>query len=70
VGAVIDFPKALRVALIGHIKSPLAQSLTVEDQGRAGEIFQTDFTGDGTTGDLLPGTAGTERLGETSNPAV
>jgi hypothetical protein len=56
VGAVIDFPKALRIALIGHIKSPLAQTLTVEDQGRAGEIFHTDFTGDGTTGDLLPGT--------------
>jgi len=56
VGTVIDFPKSVRVAFIAHVKSPLPQSLTVGDQGRAGEIFSTDFTGDGTTGDLLPGT--------------
>jgi hypothetical protein len=55
-GAVMDFPKSLRVALITHVKSPLSQLLAVEDQGRSGEIFHTDFTGDGTTGDLLPGT--------------
>ena len=55
-GAVLDFPKALRIAVITHVKSPFAELLAVQDQGRAGEIFYTDFTGDGTTGDLLPGT--------------
>jgi hypothetical protein len=56
VGTTIDFAKPLRIALIGHVYSPLSQSLTLVDQGRAGEIFHTDFNGDGTTGDLLPGT--------------
>ncbi|MGO9086768.1 MAG: carboxypeptidase regulatory-like domain-containing protein [Candidatus Sulfotelmatobacter sp.] len=56
VGTTVDFAKPLRVALIGHVYSPLSQSLTLVNQGRAGEIFHTDFNGDGTTGDLLPGT--------------
>jgi len=56
VGTTFDFAKPLRLALIGHVYSPLSQSLIILDQGRAGEIFHTDFTGDGTTGDLLPGT--------------
>src|SRR5689334_16043856 len=56
VGTTIDFPKALRVSLIGHLYSPLSSSLWVPSQGRAGEIFNTDFTGDGTVQDPLPGT--------------
>ena len=55
-GAVMDLPKFLRIAVITHVKSPFAELLATPDQGRAGEIFYTDFTGDGTTGDLLPGT--------------
>ena len=56
VGTTIDFVKPLRVGLIGHVYSPLSQSMVVLDQFRFGEIFHTDFGGDGTTGDLLPGT--------------
>jgi hypothetical protein len=56
VGATIDFLKPLRLGLITHVYSPLSQSMTILDQGRIGEIFHTDFTGDGTTGDILPGT--------------
>jgi hypothetical protein len=56
IGSVMDFRKAPRVALITHFGSPLAQYMGIVDQGRAGEMFYTDFTGDGTTGDLLPGT--------------
>jgi hypothetical protein len=59
-GTIFEFPKALRLSFIAHVNSPLSQSMFVEDQGRAGEIFSTDFTGDGTTGDLLPGS----KLGE------
>ena len=55
-GTTIDFAKPLRVALIGHLFSPLSQSMVILDQGRFGEIYHTDFDGDGTTGDLLPGT--------------
>jgi hypothetical protein len=55
VGTTLNFAKPLRIALIGHLKSPLSESLWILDQGRFGEIYHTDFTGDGTTGDLLPG---------------
>ena len=55
-GTTIDFAKPLRVALIGHLFSPLSQSMIILDQGRSGEIYHTDFNGDGTTGDALPGT--------------
>ncbi|GAA3751396.1 TonB-dependent receptor [Terriglobus aquaticus] len=47
-----------RLSFIGHFESPTATNLTLDTQdgGGVGQIFQTDFTGDGTTGDLLPGT--------------
>jgi hypothetical protein len=56
VGTTVDFVKPLRVALIGHVYSPLSQSMVILDQFRLGEIFHTDFNGDGTTGDLVPDT--------------
>lgn len=60
-GGYLDLPAGLQVALIGHLYSPLSSSLTVPNSGiGAGEIFRTDFTGDGTTQDLVPGT----RVGE------
>jgi hypothetical protein len=41
----------------GHFYSAGATSLTLDNtSGEAGEIFRTDVTGDGTTGDLVPGT--------------
>jgi len=45
-------------SFIGHIYSSLATSLTLEEDPSAnsGEIFRTDVTGDGTVGDLVPGT--------------
>lgn len=43
--------------MIGHFWSPLSTSLVVPVTNLGfGEIFRTDFTGDGTVGDLLPGT--------------
>jgi hypothetical protein len=50
------FQKGPSLSFVGHIFSPLNQNMLIEDQGRAGEIFHTDLTGDGTTGDVLPGT--------------
>ncbi len=53
---VLTFPKGPQLSFIGHFNSPLPQDLHILDQERAGEIFHTDLTGDGTTGDFLPGT--------------
>ena len=56
IGATFELPKALRFAVISHVYSPLSSSLWVPSGGRTGEILFTDFTGDGTTQDPLPGT--------------
>ncbi len=54
-GVVADLPWKFQVSFIGHFNSSLALPIIVPGSG-AGQIFQTDFTGDGTTGDPLPGT--------------
>jgi hypothetical protein len=50
--------KGPQLGFIGHIFSPLAvtPTLPLDPGGAEGEIFRTDFTGDGTTGDIMPGT--------------
>ncbi len=49
-----------RLGFIGHFNSAPPTTLTLDTTGNdgsgLGEIFQTDITGDGTTGDFLPGT--------------
>jgi hypothetical protein len=46
-----------RVSLIGHFNSAAPTNLTIDTgSDAAGEIFRSDVTGDGTTGDLVPGT--------------
>ena len=54
-GFVADVPGNFRFSIISHFDSPLATSMVVGGSGTAA-IFQTDFTGDGTTQDILPGT--------------
>ena len=59
-GGVADLGKGVRLSLIAHADSSLPQTLTLppgqpREAGTA-QIFQTDITGDGTTGDILPGT--------------
>ncbi len=48
-----------RIGFIGHFNSAPPTTLTLDTSGNdgtgLGEIFQTDLTGDGTTGDFLPG---------------
>ncbi len=54
-----ELPHGLRFAMIAHLASPLPLSVSIPQQdggGVAGEIFRSDVTGDGTVGDLLPGT--------------
>ncbi len=56
-GGVADIPGGFRGSFIGHFYSGLPLSLQVPNTGNGnGEIFRTDFTGDGTVQDLLPGT--------------
>src|SRR5262249_3551049 len=56
-GGFINLPKGFQWGAIGHFDSPLSTTLTVPNTGSgAGEIFRTDFTGDGTTQDPIPGT--------------
>ena len=56
-GGYLDVKYGFQIGLIGHFDSPFSGTLTVPNTATgAGEIFRTDFTGDGTTQDPLPGT--------------
>jgi Carboxypeptidase regulatory-like domain len=55
-GGYADLPAHFRLGTIFHFDSPLPSALGVPTSGEPGEIFRTDFTGDGTVGDPLPGT--------------
>ncbi|MGA7222797.1 MAG: carboxypeptidase regulatory-like domain-containing protein [Candidatus Acidiferrales bacterium] len=56
-GGYADLPGHFRLGTIFHFDSPLASALAVPVTGIGpGEIFRTDFTGDGTVGDPVPGT--------------
>ena len=56
-GGYADLPRGFQLSIISHFLSPLSSSLVVPNTnlGR-GEIFRTDFTGDGTVQDPIPGT--------------
>jgi hypothetical protein len=55
-GLILEFPKFAKVSLIQHFNSPFPTTLSVYNQTRVDEVFHTDLTGDGTEGDILPGT--------------
>lgn len=55
-GGYVDVPAGFRIGLISHFYSPLASALVDPNSGAAGEIFRSDFTGDGTVQDPIPGT--------------
>jgi hypothetical protein len=56
-GGYMNFKYGFQLGLISHFYSPLSTTLTVPNTGSgAGEIFRTDFTGDGTVQDPVPGT--------------
>src|SRR5271157_119773 len=59
-GGVADLGKGVRLSLIAHADSSLPLTLTLppgaQREASSGQIFQSDITGDGTTGDVLPGT--------------
>jgi len=56
-GGFFDLPAGLQLGLMSHFYSPLSNTLTVPNTANGpGEIFRTDFSGDGTTQDPIPGT--------------
>jgi hypothetical protein len=55
-GGYADVPGGFRLGLIAHFYSPLSSGIIAPNFGNPGEIFRTDFTGDGSTGDPLPRT--------------
>jgi carboxypeptidase family protein len=55
-GGYVDVPAGFRIGLISHFYSPLSSAIVSPNFGDIGEIYRTDFTGDGTVGDPLPGT--------------
>jgi hypothetical protein len=55
-GGYVDVPAGFRIGLISHFNSPLTSALDVPNTGSSGEIFRTDFTGDGSVQDPVPGT--------------
>jgi len=56
-GGYADAPFGFRISMIGHFDSPLSSAIVSPSTGDPGvDMFQSDFTGDGTAGDPLPGT--------------
>jgi hypothetical protein len=56
-GGNFNLPFGFQTGIIGHFYSPLSTPIIAPNSGLGdGEIFRTDFTGDGTTQDPLPGT--------------
>ena len=56
-GIVADVPWGFQLSIISHFDSPLPASFVSGNGGVSpGQIYNTDFTGDGTVDDLLPGT--------------
>jgi hypothetical protein len=56
-GGYADLPGGIQLSILSHFWSPLSTSLVVPNTNLGpGEIFRTDFTGDGTAQDPIPGT--------------
>jgi hypothetical protein len=56
-GGYADLPAGFQMSVMSHFWSPLSNTLVVPNTNLGpGEIFRTDFTGDGTVQDPMPGT--------------
>ena len=55
-GGYANLPGGFQWGVMSHFYSPLSTTLTVPNTGTGAEIFKTDFTGDGTVQDPIPGT--------------
>jgi hypothetical protein len=55
-GGSFELPYGFHLGLMSHFYSPLSSPVIVGDTGVSGQIFQTDFTGNGFWSDPMPGT--------------
>ena len=55
-GGTINPKFGPEIGVIGHFFSALPTTLALDNSLSAGNIFQSDITGDGTSGDVAPGT--------------
>jgi len=55
IGAHFDLQKSLKVSFISRLLSPLPATLRFQQTTGAAEVLVTDWNGDGTTGDIIPG---------------
>jgi hypothetical protein len=53
--ANFDLRKSVRLSFIGHFDSPLPVTLSFQQKAGGAEVLVTDWRGDGTTGDIIPG---------------
>jgi hypothetical protein len=53
-GALFDLQHSLRLSFAGHFDSPLPVTLSFPQNSGGAEVLVTDWTGDGTTGDIIP----------------
>jgi hypothetical protein len=54
-GGYFDLPRSLRLGLLGHFASPLPATLRLQQDAGAAEVLVSDWTGDGSTGDIIEG---------------
>jgi hypothetical protein len=55
-GGYFELQRSLRLGITGHFASPLPVTLAFPQNSGGAEVLVTDWTGDGTTGDIIPGT--------------
>ncbi|HEX7894166.1 MAG TPA: hypothetical protein VF447_08250, partial [Terriglobales bacterium] len=55
VSAFFDLSKSFQLSFLGHFASPLPLTLTFPQVAGGAEVLVTDANGDGTTGDIIPG---------------
>ena len=53
--AYFELSQSLRLSFMSHLYSPLPATLQFQQSSGGAEVLVTDWTGDGTTGDLIPG---------------
>lgn len=54
-GPILDLVKGFQLSVLGHVDSPLPLTMLLPQEFHGGDIFISDFTGDGTAGDIVPG---------------
>jgi len=53
--AFFDLPHSLQLGLLSHFASPLPVTLRFQQNAGGAEVLVTDWNGDGSTGDIIPG---------------